>query len=199
VILDRFARPLTGRVFPLTALLVAASGLGPALARPAAVAEAPGAGGGGGSGAPAMQERRIERDVGGDQLLGRRGNRPAVAITGRVLDGSGSPMRGIVIKLFSAGILVSSARSEPDGSFAIEGNPMIEDNVTTTLWAQSPDPNKYLDTDVYLHTGRVITEQKLLSPCHETVPLMGGAADVEIVLMTPDERRKAMSERDCLE
>ena len=193
-------RFLSPRAVLVAALFVGTSGLPAPWAPAVRAADSGPAGGGGGSSSappPIAENRRIQRDVGGDQLLGRRGDRPAVAIAGKVVNGSGTPLRNVVVKLFSAGILVSSAKTTPDGTFTIEGNPMEDVNATTILWVESPNPETLLDGSIVLQAGQVATERGLFSPCCEVVKTMGGAAGVEVTLLTQEERRKAIAKREC--
>ncbi len=145
------------------------------------------------------ESRRIQRDIGGDATLAQRGMPPAYSISGRVVETSESPLAGVVIKLFANGILEDSITSDGDGSFSIETNPLTTGDGSWILWFESPDPEKFLDTDVVVQAGKVARERGLFPPCVAQVTTIGGNATVVVTMMTPDERREIVTGSNCLE
>jgi hypothetical protein len=116
-----------------------------------------------------------------------------------VSDVAGNALAGIVVKMFTNGVLKANAKTDVDGSFEIEANPMSGGNNTTDLWFQSPDPDQFLDTNVVLASGKVARERNLFPECTQKVDLLGNFVEVEVKMMTQEERKNALVETKCLE
>ena len=157
-------------------------------------------GGGGGAPPPSIgtQEQRIMESTTQESFSGQRGDEAAFEISGRVFDGSGLPMSGILVKMFTNGTLSAHAKTDVDGAFSITANPMIGGNNTTDLWFESPDPEKILDSNVVLAAGEVAQEKNLIPRCTQKVELLGNYAEVEVTMMTPDERKISLEQSGCL-
>lgn len=144
------------------------------------------------------QKQRIERST-QESLTGQRDPDAAFQIGGRVYDGNGVPLSGVLVKMFTNGTLAAHARTDVDGAFSIAANPMSGGNNTTDLWFESPDPAKYLDSNVLLACGEVAREKNLFPRCTQKVEILGSFAEVEVTMMTPDERKESLAQTECLE
>jgi hypothetical protein len=145
-----------------------------------------------------VQEKRISEDTQIDHT-GMRDPTAAFQISGRVYNGSGEPMAGILVKMFTNGTIAAHAKTDVDGAFSIEANPMTGGNNTTDLWFESPDPEAILDSNVVLATGKVARERGLIPSCTQKVDILGSFAEVEVIMMTPDQRKESLEQSQCLE
>lgn len=145
------------------------------------------------------QERRILEDVSGSQVVPGREAPASLQVDGRVSTASGAPLGDVLVKVFSNGVVTATARTEPDGAFSVRANPPAGGNNTTVLWFESPDPDRYLDTEAVLAEGTVARDQKLFPECVQRIEIMGNNARLEVTMRTLDERRKALEESRCLE
>jgi hypothetical protein len=136
--------------------------------------------------------------MGGTDAI-QRGLSLGVVISGRVKDGAGRPLGGVRVKMFSNGVMIASDASDDDGSFSVDANPPVEDTSTTVLWFESPDPGRLLDASLLVHGGVVALEQNLFPPCTDRVELIGGNAQIEVAMLTADERKEVLERSRCLE
>jgi len=144
------------------------------------------------------QERRLDSDVMGSTSTPNRAVPQGVQIEGRVLTRGGSPIGGVVVKLFSNGVVSASAKSAADGAFRLEANPASGGDDTTVLWFESPSDD-LLDAHAVLHESRQAKERKLFPDCVQRVTVAGSTAQVEVVLMTEAERLDDLKKSGCLD
>lgn len=177
--------------------LALASLLVPSVA-PAAPGDAPpGGGSSGGSGVPEL--RRIERGAPGQTVSPERLPGDSIRLEGRVVDGSGSPVAKVAVKLFADGALVGSTTTSPDGLFVLAANPMQSGKGSAVMWFQSPDPEIYLDASVVLWAADSARQHGLFPPCTQFVQSTQGIATVEVTMRSLDERKTAVVASKCLE
>lgn len=145
------------------------------------------------------QERRVLEDVTGSPITPGREAPAGIQVDGRVVTGSGAPLAGVLVKVFSNGVVTATERTDSDGSFAVRANPAVGGNNTTVLWFESPDPERYLDSQAVLHEGTVARELGLFPPCVQKTEIAGSNAQIEVTMMTLDERKAALEQSRCLE
>jgi len=145
----------------------------------------------GGPGAPPPVPRR---DPG---ALPQQGQPAGLQVGGHVLDQGGSPLPGVVVKMFANGSIINSTTSNPDGGFEIEGNPQLGGNNTAVLWFQVPG-SELLPSSVILSLGSVAAERHLYSDCTPRIQFLGNAARVEVTMMTLAQRNRAVQTSGCL-
>lgn len=168
--------------------------------RPAAAAGGgPGSSSGGEVGTGPIPDPRRLQDSSGDVAPAQRGPLPTVQLEGRVVDSGGAPLGGIVVKVFANGVMASSAKTDPDGTFLIASYPMREPKGSAVIWFQCPDPDRYLDASVVLWAGKVAQEQRLFPDCTEFLRTVGGNATIEVTMRSVDERKMALIESQCFE
>lgn len=145
--------------------------------------------------------RRIQADVSGDLATPQRGQMPAVDVEGRVVDASGRPLGGVLVKAFADGLISGSATSDTDGSFRLAAT-LVETSGkgSAVLWFDSPR-DEHLDALVVLWTGDAAKAAGVFPPCTQILPVHGGRTigKVEVTMRTADERRKAVAASECLE
>jgi hypothetical protein len=141
---------------------------------------------------PPMRDRGT-----GNTNLGARGEPLGVFIDGRVLDGRGNPLPGIKAKLFSAGVLISTAESDAEGEFQISGNPPVTEERPIDLWFISPD-SRWVDTSFSIDSNGK-EKDPLRSACTPVIPLLGGSGSIEVRMLTLEERRAEIARSRCLE
>lgn len=157
-----------------------------------------GSGGGGGDGVPIITNQRTFENVDGSVNSPLRDVPPTFHIEGVVRSLEGVPISGVTVKMFSSGLVAGSARTESDGSFKIEGNPVLKESTNTTLWFQSQDPERYLDTSAVLSLGKVARERGLVPACIPRIKVLGASAQVEVTMMSADEWQKELEKSGCL-
>lgn len=169
-----------------------------AMAAPAHAAS----GGAGGGTAPVNpgipQERRVNDDVRGSTLSPTREVPAGLQIEGTVVDGQGAPVGGVLVKLFSNGLLHEAARTESDGTFTLAANPSVGDNRTTVLWFQSPRPGDLLDVQALLSASAASRQMALFPECIQRLNVVGHGARIAVKLLTPAERQLEVSRSGCL-
>ena len=179
-------------------LFFAASILLLVLGAPALRAAEPSGGGGGSSDPTPFNPPPIERDRNsGTTNFSDTGLTTGLVVQGRVFDSSGKSIEGIKVKLFSAGLLVSTALTDGEGKFKITGGPDFSEG-SADLWFASPD-SRWVDSAVLLTSGPTSASDPLRPACTPVIPLLGGSASIELKMLTFDERRVEISRSRCLE
>jgi hypothetical protein len=164
---------------------------------PARAAE-PSGGGGGGSDPTPFNPPPIERDSNsGTTNFSDQGQAAGLLVQGRVTDSAGQAVEGVKVKLFSAGLLVSTAQTDGQGKFKISGYPDFSENRSADLWFASPDP-RWVDSSVLLTEGPTSQANVLRPACTPIIPLLGGSATIEMKMLTFEERRDEISKSRCL-
>jgi hypothetical protein len=95
-------------------------------------------------------------------------------------------------------VSTQGAVTGPDGTFRIDSNVMLGPDVTADLWVQSPDLDKYLDTNVILVAGKAAEELGLIPDCTERATLFGNSMDLQIRMLSPREQKQAVEDAGCL-
>lgn len=163
-------------------------------------AGAPGSAGDRGSptpNSPATPRRRAD-DRTGDAVLAQRAIPQSVQLEGVVKSVAGKPLANIRVKLFSNGIMIETAVTDPDGRFRLNANPMSGGNNTSDLWIESPDLELYLDANVLLSAGKTARERGIYPECTPVIKLSSTTTVVEVTMYSRDEKKKAIAESDCL-
>lgn len=162
-------------------------------------AAGPSGGGGGGSDPTPFNPPPSERDSNsGTTNFSDQGQATGLIVQGHVTDSSGKGIEGVKVKLFSAGLLVSTAQTGVDGKFNVFGDPDLSDGRTANLWFASPDA-RWVDSSVLLATGPTSSPNVLRPACTPVIPLLGGSATIEMKMLTFEERRAEISRLRCLE
>jgi hypothetical protein len=157
-----------------------------------------GSGGGGGDAAPIVPNQRSFDNVDGNTNSPLREVPPTFHIEGVVRSLAGAPLSGVTVKMFSSGLVAGSATTDSDGSFQIEGTPDLKESTNTTLWFQSADPERYLDSSAVLSVGKVARERGLVPSCVPRIKVLGTSAQVEVTMMSADEWQKELEKSGCL-
>jgi hypothetical protein len=167
-------------------------------ALPAWAAEPSGGGSGPGSDPTPFNPPPIERDRNtGNTNFSDQGQVTGLIVQGRVTDSAGQAVEGVKVKLFSAGLLVSTSVTDGEGKFKISGSPDFTEDRSADLWFGSPDP-RWVDSSILLRTGSTLSYDALRPACTPVIPLLGGSATVEIKMLTFEERRDEISRLKCL-
>lgn len=146
-----------------------------------------------------LEDRRIGEDVLGSTSNPVRAVPQALWIDGTVVDAQGTPLEGVLVKLFANGIVRGTARSANDGTFSLEGDPPVGGNNSSVIWFQSPAPDRLLDSHVVLYAGDVARAKKLFPECVQRVTIAGNTATVEVTLLSEAERFAALEDSGCLD
>ena len=160
-----------------------------------------GGGGGGGSGSspPPFNPPPHELDSNsGTTNFSDQGQATGLLVQGHVTDSAGKAIEGVKVKLFSGGLLVSTAQTGVDGKFKVSGDPDFSNGRTADLWFASPNP-LWVDNSVLLTSGPTSSTDVLRPACTPVIPLLGGSATIEMKMLTFEERRVEISRSRCLE
>jgi hypothetical protein len=180
------------RLLALFSLLILGIGAGLAQA-----AETSGGGSGGSDPTPLDPPTDRDRNTGSANLSGR--SEPAgVFVQGHVTDSAGRALEAIKVKLFSGGFLISATQTDAEGRFKISSTPVAAQDRPLDLWFASPD-SRWVDASVALAANSESNPSSIRPACTPVIPLLGGAATLEIKMLTFEERREEVSRLRCLE
>jgi hypothetical protein len=161
-----------------------------------ATAADPGGGGGAGGGDVIPPPRIVGRTT-GDAVRGQQ--LPGLDFEGTVVNGEGVPIGSVRVKMFSNGRVVAHTTTDADGTFLLQGNPMRDENHTTDLWFESPNPKRYIDVNVLVSAAKGAVEKGLFPPCTPRVTLHNNTAVIEVTMMSAEERQNDLVTSQCLE
>jgi hypothetical protein len=127
-----------------------------------------------------------------------------VVLRGAVRDASGTALRDVRVQVFEAGQLVGRTTTTSDGTFtltvgAAPVRPSSNHDRSLDLWVLSPDASRWIDERLLVVFDDAKREDPLIPRCTPIVTLLGGAASVDVMMKSPEERRTEIAKSRCLE
>ena len=123
-------------------------------------------------------------------------DRQMATFSGSVLDLNDRPLRGVIVKLFTDGVVVASTQTEASGYYELRAAYDPSDDVTALLWFVSPDPS-LLPKQLVLKESRASQTAGLISKCIGRAVLTPGR-QFRVYMFDAASRIKDLSEQDCL-
>lgn len=117
-------------------------------------------------------------------------------ISGLVVDGSGTPLKDITVKLYIGGLLVAESLTGTGGDFEIIELINYGDDVTVDLWFVPAAPDLVME-NVLLKESSSAIQNGLYSRCISRVKL-DPIVDVIVRIVDLDARNKQLEERGCV-